>query len=104
MSFIFQLVRDDEGQPGRVVFEDRSSPGLVPVWDAIGVYDALYNSDGKPARELSRALAFGFDQLVQDASLASLLPPGVTLAVALRFLDNVNRACVTHAQASIRTR
>ena len=50
LSFVFQLIRDDEGLPPAVVFEDSTTPGLVPVWDAVGVYDALYNSDGRRAR------------------------------------------------------
>lgn len=103
MSFLFQLVRDDDG-PAAVVFEDSSSPGLVPVWDAAGVYDALYNSDGQRAREVSRALAYGLDRLNEDASLAGLLPPGVSMGEAIRFLDGVTRACTTHAAARIRTR
>ena len=103
MSFIFQLVRDDDGPPA-VVFEDSSSPGLVPVWEAAGVYDALYNSDGHTGREVSRALAYGIDKLVDDAALNNLLPPGVNLIDAIRFLENVHRACTFHATAHIRTR
>ena len=57
MSFTFQLVREDEDSPRAIVFEDSSTPGLVPVWEAAGVYDALYNSDGQLARDVSRRLA-----------------------------------------------
>jgi hypothetical protein len=104
LSFTFQLVRDDEDAPRAVVFEDSSSPGLVPVWEAAGVYDALYNSDGRIARDVSRALAYGLDQLCEDAALAGLLPPGVSMNEAIRFLDNVNRGCTTHGVARIQTR
>lgn len=104
MSFTFQLVRDDEGGPAAVVFQDSSSPGLVPVWEAAGVYDALYNSDGRTARDVSRALAYGLDQLNDDASLSGLLPPGVSMSEAIRFLDNVNRGCTVHGVARIQTR
>ena len=104
MSFTFQLVRDDEGAPSAVVFEDSSSPGLVPVWEATGVYDALYNSDGRIARDVSRALAYGLDQLNDDASLGNLLPPGVSMGEAIRFLENVNRGCIIHGVAHIQTR
>lgn len=104
MSFTFQLVRDDEGFPSAVVFEDSSSPGLVPVWEAAGVYDALYNSDGQSARSVSRAIAYGVDRLVDDASLVRLLPPGVSMGEAIRFLENVNRGCTKQAAAIIRTR
>jgi len=104
VSFTFQLVRDDEGFPTAVVFEDSSSPGLVPVWEAAGVYDALYNSDGQLARDVSRAIAYGLDRVIEDATLQQLLPPGVSMNEAIRFLDNVSRGCTTHAAAWIRTR
>lgn len=104
MSFTFQLMREDEGAPAAVVFQDSSSPGLVPVWEAAGVYDALYNSDGRVAREVSRALAYGLDRLNEDASLGKLLPPGVSMTEAIRFLDNVNRGCTIHGVARIHTR
>lgn len=104
MSFLFQLVREDEGMPPAVVFEDSTTPGLVPVWEAVGVYDALYNSDGKRARDVSRAIAHGLDRVTEDPSLAQLMPPGVSQTEATRFLDNVNRGCTTHGAAWIQTR
>ncbi|GAB3368132.1 hypothetical protein [Massilia agri] len=104
MSFAFQLVREDEGMPPAVVFEDTTSPGLVPVWEAVGVYDALYNSDGKLARDVSRAIAHGLDRVSEDPSLAQLMPPGLSQGEAIRFLENVNRACTTHGAAWIQTR
>ena len=33
MSFVFQLLREDEGMPPAVVFEDSTSPGFVPLWE-----------------------------------------------------------------------
>jgi hypothetical protein len=104
VSFVFQLIRDDEGFPSAVVFEDSITPGLVPLWEAVGVYDALYNSDGRRARDISRAIAYGLDKVSQDASLARLAPPGVSQAEAIRFLENVNRGCITHGAAWIQTR
>lgn len=85
------------------MFEDSSSPGLVPVWEAAGVYDALYNSDGHTGRDVSRALSFGLDRLNDDTTLHGLLPPGVGIGEAIRFLENVVRACTFHAAARIRT-
>ena len=87
-----------------VVFEDSTTPGLVPVWEAVGVYDALYNSDGQRARAVSRAIAYGLDRVSEDTSLARLMPPGLPQHEAIRFLENVNRACVTHGAAWIQTR
>ncbi|MFC0251334.1 hypothetical protein [Massilia consociata] len=104
MSFIFQLIREDEGMPPAVVFEDSTSPGLVPLWEEVGVYDALYNSDGRLARDVSRAIAYGLDRVSEEAVLARLMPPGLSQGEAVRFLENVNRACVTHGAAWIQTR
>ncbi len=104
MSFVFQLIRDDEGFPPAVVFEDSTTPGLVPLWEAVGVYDALYNSDGRAARDVARVIAYGLDKVSQDAALAQLLPPGVSPLEAIRFLENVNRGCTTHGAAWIQTR
>jgi hypothetical protein len=104
MSFVFRLVaEDDVGEPA-IVFEDSTSPGFVPLWEAVNVYDALFNSDGRPAREVSRTIAYGLDQLVEDASLARLLPPTGSLDEAIRFLENINRGCHIHPSARIETR
>ena len=104
MSFVFQLEREEGSTRPSIVFEDSTTPGLVPLWEAVGVYDQLYNSDGKQAREISRAIAYGLDRVTEDPSLARILPPTVTLGEAIRFLENVNRGCTTHASARIRTR
>ncbi|MBQ5948000.1 hypothetical protein KBW98_10930 [Massilia sp. ST3] len=104
MSFMFQLLREDEGLPPAVVFEDSTSPGFVPLWEEIGVYEALYNSDGKRAREVSRAIAFGVDRASEEAALTRLLPAGLTLEEAVRFLENVHRGCTTHPVAEVKTR
>jgi hypothetical protein len=104
MSFVFRLVsEDDVGEPA-IAFEDSTSPGFVPLWEAVNVYDALFNSDGRQAREISRTIAYGLDQVVEDGSLARLLPPTVLMGEAIRFLENINRACTIHASARIETR
>ncbi len=104
MSFVFRLVRDEGGDAPVVVFEDSTSPGFVPLWEEVGVYDALYNSDGKPGREVSRAIAYGLDRVGEEAALARLIPPSLSQGEAIRFLENVNRACVVHGTAQIETR
>ena len=97
VSFVFRLVRDDEGAPA-VVFEDSTNPGLVPLCEAVGVYEALYNSD------VSRAIAYGLDRVAEDASLGRLVPATTSPGEAIRFLENVHRACTIHASARIETR
>ncbi|NEX59966.1 hypothetical protein [Noviherbaspirillum galbum] len=103
MTFSFRLMREDDSPMPAVVFEDSTNPGLVPVWDAAGVYDALYNSDGRQAREISRTVAYGLDRLQQSASLAKLVPPTATLDEAIRFLENVHRGCTIHPSARVAT-
>lgn len=103
MSFKFRLWSQDEESEPAIVFEDSTSPGFVPLWEAVGVYDALYNSDGKAAREVSRAIAFGIDRISEDAKLGALVPPSLSTGEAIRFLENVHRACVIHASARVAT-
>jgi hypothetical protein len=104
VSFVFRLVSEKGVEEPVVVFEDSTSPGFVPLWEAVDVYDALYNSDGRQAREISRTIAFGLTQVVENASLAGLLPPTVSLGEAIRFLENIDRACTIHSAAQIETR
>lgn len=104
MSFVFSLVAQDGSGGPHVVFQDSTTSGCVPVWEEAGVYDALYNSDGQEARAVSRKIAFGVDRLNQDPKLARLLPPTVSLAEAIRFLENVLRGCTIHASATVETR
>lgn len=104
MGLVFCLVQDDGGAQPAVVFKDSASAACVPVWEEAGVYDALYNSDGQEARAVSRTIAFGVDRLNGDARLARLLPTTVSLAEAIRFLENVLRGCTIHASATVETR
>ncbi len=104
MSFVFRLVREEGGAAPAIVFEDSTSPGFVPLWEEVGVYDALYNSDGKPAREVSRSIAYGLDRISEEPGLNRLLPSSLSMGEAIRFLENVNRGCVIHGTAQIETR
>jgi hypothetical protein len=103
VSFKFRLWSQDEESEPAIVFEDSTSPGFVPLWEAVGVYDALYNSDGKQARDISRAIAFGVDRINDDPKLAALAPSSLCTSEAIRFLENVHRACVIHASARVAT-
>lgn len=104
MSFVFRLVREEGGDAPAVVFEDSTSPGFVPLWEEVGVYDALYNSDGHTGRDVSRRIAYGLDRVSAEAALARLIPSSLSQGEAIRFLENVNRACVVHGSAYIETR
>jgi hypothetical protein len=104
VSFVFRLISRDEDAAPSVAFQDSISPGYVPLWEEVGVYDALYNSDGREAREISRAIAYGVDRIADDESLGRLLPAACRLEEALRFLENVHRGCTIHASARVETR
>jgi hypothetical protein len=101
VSFVFRLWAEDENTAPAIVFQDSTSPGFVPLWEAVGCYDALYNSDGKRAREVSRAIAYGVDQIAEDPTLAAVVPSSLSLGEALRFLENALRACVKHPEARV---
>jgi hypothetical protein len=103
VSFKFRLWSQDEESEPAVVFEDSTSPGFVPLWEEVGVYDALYNSDGREAREVSRAIAYGVDRISEEPGLARLVPASLSMGEAIRFLENVHRACVIHASARVGT-
>ena len=104
MSFVFRLISRDEDSAPSVAFEDSIGPGYVALWEEIGVYDALYNSDGREARDVSRAIAYGIDQLNDNEALGRLLPPSCRLGEAIRFLENVHRGCTLHSSARIESR
>jgi hypothetical protein len=105
VSFVFRLVSEDEDTTlSSTAFQDSIGPGYVGLWEAIGVYDALYNSDGRQGRDVSRTIAYGIDRLHEDESLGRMLPPSCRLIEAIRFLENVHRGCTLHTSARIETR
>ena len=103
MSFVFRLISQDEDAAPSVAFQDSIGPGYVSLWEEISVYDALYNSEGREAREVSRAIAYGIDQLNEDESMGRMLPATARLAEAIRFLENVHRGCTVHPSARVET-
>lgn len=104
VSFVFRLISQDDDAAPSVAFHDSISPGYVPLWEEVNVYDALYNSDGREARDISRTVAYGIDRLVDNEALGRLLPPSCRLSEAIRFLENVHRGCTIHASARVETR
>jgi hypothetical protein len=104
VSFVFRLISQDDDAAPSVAFKDSIGPGYVSLWEEVGVYDALYNSDGREARDVSRAIAYGIDRLADDESLGRMLPATARLGEAIRFLESVHRGCTIHASARIETR
>lgn len=108
MTFHFRLMREYEESyktDRAQVFSEAMRSGLVPVWEAIGVYECLYNSDGKQARDISRTLAYGLDRLVADPTLSRLLPEahGLTVDDAIAIVERLLKACTRHPSARIET-
>lgn len=108
LTFRFRLLREyEEGyQTDRAeVFVQTVRSGLVPIWQAAGVYESLYNSDGMRARDISRALAYGLDRLNTETVLRPEQPhlQSKDLHEAIEFLEKLLRACVHHPSARIET-
>lgn len=106
MSFKIRLMREieEDFQMERFeVFSGTISPGFVPLWEEAGVYESLYDSDGKKAREISRSLAYGLDRIVSDENMATLIPPGTGGGVkeAVGFLESLLKACIVHPDARV---
>jgi hypothetical protein len=104
VSFVFRLISQDEDAAPSIAFQDSIGPGYVALWEEVGVYDVLYNSDGREARDVSRAIAYGIDQLNDNEALGRQLPPSCRLGEAIRFLENVHRGCTLHSSARIESR
>jgi hypothetical protein len=79
VSFVFRLISQDEDAAPSVAFQDSIGPGYVSLWEEVGVYDALYNSDGtRGARRVAR-IAYGLDR-VSERSRAGAPAAGVAAA------------------------
>mgnify|MGYP003349585704 CR=1 FL=1 len=50
------------------------------VWMTFSAY-----ADGKPARDVSRSIAYGLDRVGEEAALGRLLPPSLSMGEAIRF-------------------
>ncbi|MGV3743449.1 MAG: hypothetical protein ACO1NO_14180 [Burkholderiaceae bacterium] len=107
MTFRFRLMREYEEtyQTERAaVFSETIRSGLVPLWEAAGIYDCLYNSDGLQARDISRSLAYGLDRLNTETALQQRpFAQADDLSDAIEFLEKLVRACTRHPAARIET-
>lgn len=108
MTFRFRLMREYEEsyQTERAeVFSETIRSGLVPIWEAAGIYECLYNSDGMQARDISRTLAYGLDRISTETALQKALPAAQykDLNEAIEFLDKLLKACTRHPSARIET-
>jgi hypothetical protein len=104
MSLTFHLY-DGEKSGADELFSNNITHNLVPMWQKAGVYDALYNSDGKRAREISNALIYGHAEMITSRKEFEKLnsPNGWgKYENAIRFLHDAMEACLKYPEAIIR--
>lgn len=108
MSLDFALVVDIDSGSARTrtveVFSLNITHNLREMWIKAGVYDALYESDGKCAGEIIEALVCGLGHMEEHpAEYQALNPPNGwgSYDGAFRWLTMVTRACTEHHKAII---
>lgn len=91
--------------PQRVSFESfNATHNLVLMWDYVGAYDALYNSDGRTAESTIPALEAALAKMEADPDGCRAFdsPNGWgTYDSALRFLRNWLHVCRQRPKALI---
>jgi hypothetical protein len=90
--------------PPTIVFERNYTHNVIPMWHKAGVYQVLYESEGRPARDyidtLERGVAHFRAHYAEYEKLDA--PNGWGLAKhALPFLEAVTAAFKEHPEATI---
>ena len=101
MSLDFYL---EELKPSEIFWRNITH-NLTPMWDRAGVYDALYNSSGKKAKQIIKVLKKGLQQMTDYPEEYRGLNPENGWGdydVAVLFLADICVACETHPESSIR--
>jgi hypothetical protein len=97
---------DTGGEPyDATLFECSATHNLGRMWARAGVYDALYNSDGKQAGEIAGVLLAGLEEMqTKPDDYKPLSPPNGwgTYDGALDFLGRLARACQAYPKAIVR--
>jgi hypothetical protein len=86
------------------VFERNITGNLVPMWKAVSVYDALYNSDGLEPNEIKETILKGIHELVsREKEMRELEPDNGwgTYESALKLLEDVHIACIKYCYHTI---
>jgi len=76
----------------------------IPMWRKAGVYEALYNSHGRPASDIIAALRAGVEAMEGDRTGFEALNPDNgwgDYSTALNFLQEVLSAAVENPEAQI---
>jgi len=93
-----------DGLEEQVLLDKNITHNLTGLWRHVGVYDALYMSDGKLAEEIYPMLVVGVDHMLEkpDECRAFDATNGWGLYVhALPWLQEVAEACRKYPKAKV---
>jgi hypothetical protein len=101
MSLDFSL---EKTQPTEV-YSGNMTHNVSPMWDLAGIYDDLYNSDGKKADDIVINLWNGYNKMVKNPKKFQKLNPENgwgSYETALTYLKEIIDACGEYPEAIIR--
>jgi hypothetical protein len=86
------------------VWSGNATHNLLPMWRKAGVSDALYNSDGKLAKEITEKIQEGLAHMLEHKSEYVALNPSNgwgNYEGAVAFLQNLFNACLKYPNSKI---
>ncbi len=87
------------------VYSANATHNLIPMWHKAGVYESLYESQGKEASEILPILRSGLEKMQDDQETYKQLAPTNgwgTYEGAIEFLAGLINACEENSGAAIR--
>lgn len=102
MSLKLHLRDPNDGRDA--VYESNYTHNVAPMWKLVGVYETLYESDGKRAEQLLPALAVGINVMLFRFSECEKLNPSNGWGDAygaVDFLYSFAKACARYPQAIV---
>lgn len=104
MSLDFTLYSDNESNDVDNIYSGNYTHNVAKMWRRSGVYDALYNSEGKLAKDILPVLANGYEHMKENPSeYEELNPPNKwgSYEGALDYLKEVMDACRKYPNSKI---
>ena len=92
------------GTGGSTAFDGNYTHNVTPMWSKAGVYDALYNSSGKKAKEILPELVNGILGMRNNPDEYKKLNPDNGWGdydSALKFLRNFAKSCNEYPETII---
>jgi len=86
------------------VYNGNYTHNVTPMWGKAGVYDALYNSEGKKAWEIIETLKKGYGNMLENPGEYKAMDPSNgwgSYKTALVFLEEVITACEDNPNAIV---